>query len=178
MAKNKRNRVYKLTPRRQAALHKAQLASARKRRGRGVAIAGVVGATIVAGGTVYAGHRYVKGLKGGPTKPNVVSVTVSSHPPISRTATLGIPTVPKKEIKLSTSKELDLVRIAPTPKLKKWSNVGKPARARVVKPVKHKEHDRLYNARRKARERQDRKNLLKRRYYRKKQQALGKWRTR
>ena len=50
MAVNKRGRHYKMTPRRKAALAKAQAVSARKRRRRGVALAGVLGATLVAGG--------------------------------------------------------------------------------------------------------------------------------
>jgi len=61
MAKNKRNRVYRLTPRRKAALKKAQIASARKRSRRGKRALGVVGATIVAGGAVgaiYAHKRH------------------------------------------------------------------------------------------------------------------------
>ena len=55
MAVNKRGRHYKMTPRRKAALAKAQAVSARKRRRRGVAIAGVLSATLVAGGAAYAG---------------------------------------------------------------------------------------------------------------------------
>lgn len=57
MAKNKRGRHYRFTPRRQAALRKAQAASARKRRRRVGKVAGLVGATIVAGGAAYAGRR-------------------------------------------------------------------------------------------------------------------------
>ena len=69
MAVNKRGRHYKMTPRRKAALAKAQAVSARKRRRRGVAIAGVLSATLVAGGAAYAGRSYVKKIaSGGPKK--------------------------------------------------------------------------------------------------------------
>jgi len=67
MAKNKRGRKYRMTPRRKAALRKAQIASARKRRGhrrkRVAKVAGVIGATLVAGGTVYAGGKFYNSKK-------------------------------------------------------------------------------------------------------------------
>ena len=59
-----KRRNYKMTPRRRAALKKAQMASARKRRGSGVksalktagTVAGYVGATFVA----YHTNRYIQ----------------------------------------------------------------------------------------------------------------------
>ena len=77
MAVNKRGRHYKMTPRRKAALAKAQAVSARKRRRRGVALAGVLGATLVAGGAAYAGRSYVKKIaSGGPKKHSTALVHV------------------------------------------------------------------------------------------------------
>lgn len=76
-----------MTPARRAALKKAQMISARKRRGKGKGklasanrtldrrrrragiAAGVIGATLVAGGAAYAGRSYVKKVaSGGPKK--------------------------------------------------------------------------------------------------------------
>ena len=54
MAKNKRGRHYKMTPRRKAALRKAQAASARARRRRVGRAGALVGATLVAGGIAAA----------------------------------------------------------------------------------------------------------------------------
>lgn len=63
--------AYRMTPKRRAALRKAQLASARKRRRRiGFAIAGGVGVLAVAAGA-GVGVRYAQGLKGGPVRPHV-----------------------------------------------------------------------------------------------------------
>lgn len=77
MAVNKRGRHYKMTPRRKAALAKAQAVSARNRRRRGVALAGVLGATLVAGGAAYAGRSYVKKIaSGGPKKKSTALVHV------------------------------------------------------------------------------------------------------
>lgn len=63
-----------MTPRRKAALRKAQLASARKRRGTGsrrrraVIAGGVVAVTL--GGAAAAGtHVYMRALRGGPKRP-------------------------------------------------------------------------------------------------------------
>lgn len=63
MAKSKRGRRYKMTPRRQAALRKAQAASARARRRRVGRLAGVVAGTLVAGGVAYAAHRSIGNRK-------------------------------------------------------------------------------------------------------------------
>ena len=66
-----------MTPRRKAALAKAQAVSARKRRRRGVALAGVLSATLVAGGAAYAGRSYVKKIaSGGPKKHSTALVHV------------------------------------------------------------------------------------------------------
>jgi hypothetical protein len=57
MAKSKRGRNYKMTPRRQAALRKAQAVSARSRRRRVGRAAALVGGTLAVGAVAYAGHR-------------------------------------------------------------------------------------------------------------------------
>lgn len=109
MAVNKRNRVYRLTPRRKAALHKAQLASARKRSRRGRVALGVVGATIVAGGLTYAGHRHLKGRSG---KTNVVHVTA--------------PTMPEqRQLGTRAGKGIDVRRVTPTKTGSNWKIVGR-----------------------------------------------------
>lgn len=105
MAVNKRGRAYRLTPRRREALRKAQLASAAKRRGQHKRIAGVIGATLVAGGLGFAAHR-----------------RRSSSPVIKHT--------------MSTSKELDIVRIAPNANRTNWTHVGKVAKTVVVRQPK------------------------------------------
>ena len=62
---------YRMTPKRRAALRKAQLASAKKRRRRvGIATAGGVSVLAVAAGAGI-GVRYAQGLKGGPKRPHV-----------------------------------------------------------------------------------------------------------
>ena len=71
--------AYRMTPKRRAALRKAQLASARKRRRRiGLALAGGVGVlaaggvgVLAAAGAAGIGVRYAQGLKGGPARPHV-----------------------------------------------------------------------------------------------------------
>ena len=142
--KNKRGRSYKLTPRRKAALHKAQLASARKRSRRVGKVIGVVGVTIAAGGAAYAGHRYMKGRK--------PSVKTSAKTSTKTSKSVSTPVTPNVvSVTLSTSKELDLVRITANPKLKNWGNVGRPARTTVTKQTKIPEHDRLWNKKRKSR---------------------------
>lgn len=70
--KNKRGRAYKMTPRRRAALAKAQAASARKRRRRAVVAGGLAAATLAVGGAVAfrrGQHRGGKPKVSGPKKP-------------------------------------------------------------------------------------------------------------
>lgn len=66
MAKNKRGRHYRFTPRRQAALKKAQARSAAKRRRRVGRAAGIAAATIalgaVGGGLAYRSHANKKAV--------------------------------------------------------------------------------------------------------------------
>lgn len=185
MAVNKRNRVYRLTPRRKAALHKAQLASARKRSRRGRVALGVVGATIVAGGLTYAGHRHLKGRSG---KTNVVSHTTKSvkavsSPTVSQTvgsvsqkATHSAPNV--VTVTLSASKELDLIRVQPTKNGNNWRIVGKAfKKTEAPKKVRHVMHDRMWTHNRKQEARRARRATAERRRYRLRQQANGRWRT-
>jgi hypothetical protein len=58
MAKNKRGRSYKFTPRRQAALRKAQARSAATRRRRVGSLTKVAGATLAVGAVAYGARRY------------------------------------------------------------------------------------------------------------------------
>lgn len=181
MAKNKRNRVYKLTPRRKAALKKAQAVSARKRSRRGTVALGAVGATIVAGGA-YAGYR---GLKGRSGKTNVVShttksVKTTSSPSVSQAPSQVsqsvVPTV--VAVTTSTSKELDLIRVAPTKNGKNWRIVGRPFKqTKVQNKVRHVLHDRIWTKNRKEEARRARRAKAERRRYRLRQQANGRWRT-
>lgn len=60
MAVNKRGRHYKLTPRRKAAILKAQAASARKRRGKFARIAGGVTVVAVTGAAAGFAHRRMR----------------------------------------------------------------------------------------------------------------------
>mgnify|MGYP003421289423 CR=1 len=167
MAVNKRNRVYKLTPRRRAALKKAQAASARKRsRRRGTVALGVVGATIIAGGATYVGHRYVQGLRGGPQKPNVVNVTT---PKASEPRQLGT----------IAGKGIDLRRVAPLKTGKNWKIVGRAFKVtQTQKKVRHIEHDRMWTKNRKLEATRSRRAKAERKRYRLKSQANGTWRKR
>jgi hypothetical protein len=108
------SRRYRMTPRRKAALKKAQAASARKRKRAsnkriavGAGIAGGVLGVAVAG---YATHSYIKKLgQGGPQKPK------------------------------ATGKELDLIRLAPISSGSNWPNVGRPLmRTTVTKQRRRK----------------------------------------
>ena len=163
MAVNKRNRVYRLTPRRKAALHKAQLASARKRSRRGKVALGVVGATIVAGGVAYTGHRSLKGRSG---KINVVHVTAPTTPRMPEQRQLG------------TGRGIDLRRVAPLKTGKNWKIVGKAFKTtQTQKKVRHIEHDRMWTKNRKLEARRSRRATAERRRYRLRQQANGRWRT-
>jgi hypothetical protein len=104
-------RAYRMTPKRRAALHKAQLASAKKRRrtrNRRIAVAaGGVGVLAGVGAGAYLGHRYVSALKGGPQPVKAGPV-------------------------LSSSKELDLVRVRPRETGENWTHVGKPIMRTVL----------------------------------------------
>lgn len=107
MAKSKRGRRYRLTPRRRAAILKAQSISARKRKrtlAKRVGIgAGIAGTVAIAGVAGYAGRSYVRQLAGGGPRQ-----------------------------KTSTSKEIDIIRIAPAPVGPgNWHLVGKPAKTHL-----------------------------------------------
>jgi hypothetical protein len=69
-------------------LRKAQLASARKRRNRRRATAVGVGVVAVAGvgAGAYLGHRYIRGLKGGPKRPSAFNPTYQLMLPAGRSA--------------------------------------------------------------------------------------------
>lgn len=103
-----------MTGARRAAIRKAQLASARKRKGkRKKKIAGGVAAVGVIGVTMYAAHGYRKRGKGSKNPVNVVSATMTTSTPAS------------------VSKELDLIRISPHDAGSNgidYGEVGKPMR--------------------------------------------------
>jgi hypothetical protein len=85
-SKGRRGR-YRMTPKRKAALHKAQIASARKRKGHGKAktAAAVVGGVALIGGAAYARHRYSGSSFGVKTNSHLSAITgdVSGSRPAS-----------------------------------------------------------------------------------------------
>lgn len=68
MAKNKRNRNYRFTPRRQAALRRAQARSAATRRRRVGRAAALVGGTLAVGAVAYGARRNLSRGSKGPGK--------------------------------------------------------------------------------------------------------------
>ena len=124
---------YLLTQRRKAALHKAQLASARKRRGRRRVVAGIAGGAgilAVVGGVGFVGHRYVTKVgKGGPQQPVIV--------PASNTVTPHRPPLPGKKLKIS-SRYRDPNTRKPTPMHKLKKRAAKREVARIRKNDKRR----------------------------------------
>lgn len=118
-------RAYRMTAGRRAAIKKAQAASARKRRGRRkkrIAVGAGIGALGVVGVTLAAANGYGKRRRALIANAGVLEATMAP---------------PEKEIKYSSSKEIDVIRVTLeesiqlTPRSKKYkgidfSKVGKP----------------------------------------------------
>ena len=118
-------RAYRMTAGRRAAIKKAQAASARKRRGKRkkrIAIGAGIGALGVVGVTMAAANGYGKRRRALIANAGGLEATMAP---------------PKKEIKYSTSKEIDVIRVSLeeaiqlTPRSKKYkgidfSKAGKP----------------------------------------------------
>lgn len=130
-------RAYRMTSARRAAIRKAQLASARKRRGKRKKkiIAGSVAAVGVVGVTMYATKN--RRRKSGASSVNVVSETMAASN------------------SQSVSKQLDLIRISPhdagNNKID-YSEVGKPMRDLNLKKLhlSQRRIDRKLNAHKKG----------------------------
>ena len=133
-------RAYRMTAGRRAAIKKAQAASARKRRGRRkkkIAIGAGIGALGVVGVTMAAANGYGKRRRALIANAGVLEATMAP---------------PKKEIKYSSSKEIDLIRVTLdeaiqlTPRSKKvkgidFSKAGKPDRVTMTKLKKQEKEN-------------------------------------
>lgn len=139
-------RAYRMTAGRRAAIKKAQAASARKRRGRRnkkIAIGAGIGVVAV---TMAAANGYGKRRRALIANAGVLEATMAP---------------PKKEIKHSSSKEIDLVRVTLdeaielTPRSKKFkridfSKAGKPDRVTMTKLKKQEQENKAKGTQRKG----------------------------
>lgn len=102
MAKNKRNRRYRFTPRRQAALRKAQAVSARSRRRRVSQAVGLVGATLAVGAVAYAGTKTINNRKIS-ARANLrtsAKARISARPPKVSKALVHVPGLGKSYVEI------------------------------------------------------------------------------